>query len=103
MAAKKTGGEGANPAPGFEQALQRLEQIVKDMEAGALPLETMIQRFEEGQSLITVCNKKLNEVERRIEMLVRKNGETTAVSFDAAVVKSDEASAPGADEGSVPF
>lgn len=65
----------------FEQALQRLESIVRDMEGGSLSLDTMIQRFEEGQSLIGLCNRKLNEVERKIEMLVKKDGETVAVPF----------------------
>lgn len=59
----------------FEKALERLEKIVTEMETGKLPLEAMIGRFEEGQKLIEFCTRKLNEVERRIELLVKK-GET---------------------------
>ncbi|MFZ4395512.1 MAG: exodeoxyribonuclease VII small subunit [Kiritimatiellia bacterium] len=57
--------------PGFDEALERLEQIVEQMEAGTLDLDAMVASFEEGQRLIQFCSKKLNEVERRIEVLVK--------------------------------
>jgi len=68
--------------PGFEESMGRLEKLVGEMEGGALGLEEMMVRFEEGRKLILDCAKKLNEVERRIEMLVTKNGETSAVPFE---------------------
>jgi exodeoxyribonuclease VII small subunit len=87
---------------GFERALERLEKIVSEMEGGKLPLEDMIARFEEGQALMRVCTRKLNEVERRIEMLVKKGEETVAVPFapdaDAEGDPAGEAEAAGADE-----
>ena len=66
--------------PGFDEALQRLEQIVEQMESGEMDLEAMVAAFEEGQRLIGFCSGKLNEVERRIEMLVKNEAgtETTA-------------------------
>lgn len=105
MATRKASGETAAPTPDFERALQRLEQIVKEMEGGELPLDAMIHRFEEGQSLIGVCNKKLNEVERRIEMLVKKDGETKAVPFDADEDADDgeEPVPEKSGDGTVPF
>ena len=57
--------------PGFDEALQRLEQIVAQMESGEMDLDAMVAAFEEGQRLIQFCSKKLNEVERRIEVLVK--------------------------------
>lgn len=57
--------------PGFEQALERLEQIVQRMEAGEMGLDEMVAAFEEGQRLVKLCTQKLNEVERRIELLVK--------------------------------
>ena len=60
---------------GFDKALQRLEAIVSEMESGKLGIETMIDRFEEGQKLIEWCNTKLNDVEHRIEVLVKKGDE----------------------------
>lgn len=67
----------------FEKAMARLEKIVSEMESGELPLEDMIARFEEGQGLITFCTGKLNEVEKKVEMLVKKGGEIVTVPFDA--------------------
>ena len=62
---------------GFEGAVERLEAIVAEMEGGTLRLEDMMTRFEEGQKLIKLCSGKLNEVERKVEILVKK-GETVS-------------------------
>jgi len=56
---------------GFDEALKRLEGIVEQMESGAMDLDAMVAAFEEGQKLVQVCSQKLNEVERRIEQLVK--------------------------------
>ncbi len=69
--------------PGFEKALERLENIVSKMESGSLSLEKMMTHFEEGMSLINSCSEKLNEVERRIEILVKKDNQTVLEPFDA--------------------
>ncbi|MBN2163730.1 MAG: exodeoxyribonuclease VII small subunit [Pontiellaceae bacterium] len=66
----------------FEQSLERLELLVEEMEGGTLSLEEMIRHFEEGSGLVDVCTKKLNEVEQRVEKLVKKNGELTEVPFE---------------------
>lgn len=60
--------------PNFEQSLARLEQVVREMEGGQLSLEKMMSHFEEGSALVKVCGDKLNEVEAKIEMLVKKDG-----------------------------
>ncbi len=67
----------------FEKALARLEEIVDAMEGGDLPLDRMIAYFEEGTTLIRQCGRQLDEVERRIEKLVRKGDEIVAEPFDA--------------------
>ena len=74
----------------FEKALDRLEAIVSEMENGSLDLEEMIRRFEEGQSLLQFCSKKLNEVERKIEMLVRKENKVVAQPFGEQVPDDPE-------------
>jgi exodeoxyribonuclease VII small subunit len=56
----------------FEDALEKLEDIVKKMEAGDLPLEEALKSFEEGIKLIRSCQTKLDEAERRVEMLLGK-------------------------------
>jgi len=66
----------------FEKALERLETIVSKMESGALNLDKMMQYFEEGMQLVQLCSEKLNEVEKKIEMLVKKEGKTTRAPFE---------------------
>ena len=55
----------------FEAALERLEQIVDQLEAGNLTLEESLQVFEEGVGLARRCGKFLDEAEKRIELLTR--------------------------------
>lgn len=62
----------------FEEALKRLEEIVEAMESGAVDLDRMVAFFEEGQKLVKLCTGKLNEVEAKIEKIV-KNGPEEAV------------------------
>jgi len=57
----------------FDSALTRIEQIVAQMESGEMDLDAMVAAFEEGQRLIQLCSGKLNEVERRIEVLVKSS------------------------------
>ena len=66
----------------FEQALARLEKIVDEMDSGELDLDKMVDRFEEGSKLIKTCTAKLNEVEAKIEKLVKKDGEIVAEPLD---------------------
>ncbi|MBI4639760.1 MAG: exodeoxyribonuclease VII small subunit [Candidatus Tectomicrobia bacterium] len=67
----------------FEAALKRLEEIVEELEGGNLDLDRSLEIFEEGVKLSRFCAKKLEDAERRIEMLVRNsNGETEIVPFN---------------------
>ena len=56
----------------FEDALEKLEDIVRKMEAGDIPLDKALKSFEEGIKLIRFCSAKLEETERRVEMLLGK-------------------------------
>jgi len=56
----------------FEAALKRLEEIVSEMERGDLSLDAMLKKFEEGKQLAKFCSKKLEEAEKRIEVLIKK-------------------------------
>lgn len=58
--------------PKFEDALKKLEAIVKAMETGTLDLEESLAHFEEGTRLARLCSQKLGDVEKRIEVLVRR-------------------------------
>ena len=55
----------------FEDALKRLESIVAKMEDGNCPLEELLARFEEGGVLASLCQKRLDELQKRIEILVK--------------------------------
>jgi len=74
MAAKKNAPHaevpGAEDAPNFEQALERLETIVEELEGGALSLEDSIARYEEGVKLSRHLGRTLDQAEKRIERLV---------------------------------
>ena len=53
----------------FEDALGKLEGIVKELEDGELSLEKSLARYEQGVRLARFCNSKLEEAEKRVEML----------------------------------
>lgn len=56
----------------FEDALNRLEEIVEELEKGDLPLEETIKKFEEGINLCKFCRRKLEEAELKIEKLMEE-------------------------------
>jgi len=66
----------------FEKSLERLEQLVEQMESGELSLEEMIAHFEEGSKLVQTCTRKLDEVEQKIEKLVKKDGQLQSEPFE---------------------
>jgi exodeoxyribonuclease VII small subunit len=55
----------------FEEAMDKLEEIIKKMETGDMELEESLKAFEEGIKLARVCAKKLDEAQRRVEVLLR--------------------------------
>jgi len=65
----------------FEDALAKLEEIVRKMEQGELTLDESLASFEEGIRLARLCSRKLDEAERRIEILLKKEGETEVKPF----------------------
>src|SRR4051812_11818123 len=67
----------------FEASLSSLEQIVKELERGDLPLEESLKLFEEGVKLSRECQERLNQAERRIEVLLRDSeGRPILSAFD---------------------
>ena len=57
----------------FEASLEALEQIVRQLESGDLPLEKSLELFEQGIRLSRECQERLSQAERRIEILLRDN------------------------------
>ena len=72
-----TGETAASELP-FEEALQRLESIVEAMESQDLPLEKLLQQYEEGTKIAAHCQKKLSQAELRLQEL-EKNSSGQAV------------------------
>jgi len=63
------------PKEKFEDALSKLEKIVSKLEEGDIPLEESLKLFEEGIRLSRLCNQKLDEAEKKVEVLLKgKNG-----------------------------
>ncbi len=71
----------------FEEALGRLEDTVKRMEAGDMTLEESLKAFEEGIKLARLCSRKLDEAERRVEILLKQEEELVIRPF---MVKENE-------------
>lgn len=57
----------------FEASLDELEQIVRQLEAGDLPLDRSLELFEQGVRLSRECQKRLDDAERKVEILLRGN------------------------------
>jgi len=73
--------EEAKPVPSFEAGLQELENIVREMESGELPLERALELFEKGMKLSESCRKQLEEAESRVEILIRKGDKVQPEPF----------------------
>jgi len=66
----------------FEKAMERLEEIVRSLEQGDLPLEESLRVFEEGMKLVTFCSGKLEEAEKKVSLLVRESGKYKEIPFE---------------------
>lgn len=55
--------------PTFEQNMQRLEQIVRAMERGDVPLEESLKLFQEGTELVRSCGKLLDEAQLQVKKI----------------------------------
>lgn len=68
----------------FEVTLEKLQNLVRDLESGDCSLEDSIKKFEEGMALARSCQERLNSAEQKIEILLKadKNGVSTE-EFDA--------------------
>jgi exodeoxyribonuclease VII small subunit len=70
----------------FEASLEALEQIVRDLEQGDLPLEKSLELFEQGIRLSRECQERLSQAERRIEVLLRDSqGRPVVAPFEDAI------------------
>jgi exodeoxyribonuclease VII small subunit len=86
--------------PDFEASLRRLEEIVAALEEGDRPLEESLRLFEEGVGLTRRCAARLDEAERRIEILGRgADGAARLAPFDPGATDPGDDSAAGEADG----
>jgi exodeoxyribonuclease VII small subunit len=75
----------------FEASLTALEQIVRELERGDVPLEESLRLFEEGVKLTRECQERLRQAERRIEILLRDQaGRPTLQTLDGEDTGHDD-------------
>jgi exodeoxyribonuclease VII small subunit len=58
----------------FEEAMERLEAIVQELEGGDLPLGDSLKAFEEGMDLAKFCSRELEAAEKKVTLLVKESG-----------------------------
>lgn len=81
--AKKSSAKTSQEQPTFEQAILELEQITRALEGGGLTLDDSINAYERGVALKKICQSKLNEAEKKLEYLERKdNGSLEKVAIE---------------------
>ncbi len=89
------------PDISFEQAMERLEEIVSTMESDRMPLDEMVGSYEEGMRLLQVCRQRIEQARQRIEIInIKADGKAETTTFDPSKEDTSEdkprASAPAA-------
>ena len=67
----------------FEESMEKLEEITKELESGTLDLNSSMEKFEEGMKLSKKCNEILESAEKKITILLSKDGELKEENFEA--------------------
>ena len=76
----------------FEEAMAKLGELVSAMESGKLPLDSLINSYEEGSRLVKFCRAKLAKLENRIEILSKDDGaQGSWAEFDPASGEGENA------------
>lgn len=73
----------------FEAAFARLEEILAKMNSGTVSLDESLKLYEEADSLITKCMKRLNDAERKIEILIKNRNGELAIGSDQTPMTQD--------------
>jgi exodeoxyribonuclease VII small subunit len=73
----------------IEEAMERLESLVREMETGQLPLEKLITSYEEGVKLASLCQEKLDAAAKKIQIISKNaSGQTRLEDFPLAADES---------------
>jgi exodeoxyribonuclease VII small subunit len=75
----------------FEEAMERLEAIVTEIESDDLGLESQFELFKEGMTLARFCDAKLKEVQKSVELVLKESGEEwKTVPFEAGQILGED-------------
>ena len=66
----------------FEEKIEQLEKVVNELEKGEMNLDESLVKFEEGMNLSKECNKMLEDAEKKITILLEKDGEIEEENFE---------------------
>lgn len=66
----------------YEEALRKIEEIVVEMESGSMPLEKTIEKYKEAIGLVDLCQKQLDDYEKMIKKISKKDGDLIIEDFD---------------------
>lgn len=102
-ARKKSAAVENEEMPPFEEALQRLDTIVEELEGGELTLEQSLAHYEEGMKLSRGLTKILDEAEKRIERLVASRGDGTPTTRPMESEPDEESNGGDDTAGQLPF
>jgi exodeoxyribonuclease VII small subunit len=76
----------SNTQTDFESSIKELEKLVSELERGEQPLEDQLKSFEKGVALSRDCMKRLEEIERRVELLIQSSdGKLSTTEFDPTI------------------
>jgi len=73
----------------FEDDIKRLQKIVEELSAGKLTLGESLKKYEEGIRLAQSCSAALNEAQRKVELLMKKDGKFSLEKFDDTSLKEE--------------
>lgn len=74
--------ENTNVEKKFEELIEELEVIVKDLEAGNTDLENSINKYTEAMKIVKVCSEKLNNATTAVNQILKENGELEAFEVE---------------------
>jgi exodeoxyribonuclease VII small subunit len=66
----------------FEEDLKRLQKIVDELSGGKLTLQDALKKYEEGVKLAQGCSAVLNDAQRKVDLLMKKEGKFSLASFE---------------------
>ncbi len=80
----------AKEKPVFEDDIKRLQKIVEELGSGRLTLAESLKKYEEGVKLAQSCSSALNEAQRKVELLMKKDGKYSLEKFQDSQTEEDK-------------